>query len=433
MRTFIQKSNSNQQATSTTSMLSGRAQIGQNREVDSGFHLQREVGNQLGSSVTNGFAHDFSQVPVCTKLPFGIQAKLKIGQPNDKYEQEADRVAEQVISMPDPQVATTNDGVQHKNSASSTIQRMCTECQAEEEERLQRKSFTSYTPPRISALTSPLAARFSLQHQAISEEEMGDENEDYVQAKASTTHTPTPTITPGLHTRINALKGTGQPLSPSTRAFFEPRFGRDYSQVRIHTDGRANDLASNINARAFTVGSDVVFGAGEYSSGTYSGRRLLAHELTHVVQQSGGSYVREIIAPPPFFSVSGIQGKQIGKILVQRQEVSVRSPVFEEAVTQYSTIRAATSGRPLTSTEIDLAKSVFGNSIDYNRVRFIPAESKALDWRTIGNTIREPKGYNIIKKLMHRRLFMHEMTHIWQYQHGGTKYISGSLVENSVV
>ena len=81
----------------------------------------------------------------------------------------------------------------------------------------------------------------------------------------------------------------GQPLSAPLRAFFESRLGRDLGNVRIHTDARAARAAREIDARAYTLGRDVVFGAGEYQPDTDSGRRLLAHELVHVVQQSIGT------------------------------------------------------------------------------------------------------------------------------------------------
>jgi hypothetical protein len=86
-----------------------------------------------------------------------------------------------------------------------------------------------------------------------------------------------------------ALASPGQPLAPSARAFFEPRFGLDFSQVRVHTDGLAQQSARDVHALAYTVGSHVVFGAGRYAPDTAGGKRLLAHELSHVVQQSQGS------------------------------------------------------------------------------------------------------------------------------------------------
>jgi len=83
--------------------------------------------------------------------------------------------------------------------------------------------------------------------------------------------------------------GRGQPLPESERDFFEPRFGQDFSSVRIHSGDRAAAAAAGVNALAYTRGRDIVFGAGQYRPGTYSGRTLLAHELMHVVQQRGGA------------------------------------------------------------------------------------------------------------------------------------------------
>ena len=96
----------------------------------------------------------------------------------------------------------------------------------------------------------------------------------------------TPEVTPGLESRIASLRGGGSPLPQSSRAFFEPRFGHDFSKVRIHSDGRAAEAAQAANARAFTLGRDVVFGAGQYQPESSEGRRLIGHELTHVIQQS---------------------------------------------------------------------------------------------------------------------------------------------------
>lgn len=82
---------------------------------------------------------------------------------------------------------------------------------------------------------------------------------------------------------------SGQPLDPQLRARFEPRFGHDFAQVRVHADARAAATAASVQARAFTLGRDVVFGAGEYQPHTRAGQTLIAHELAHVIQQSGGS------------------------------------------------------------------------------------------------------------------------------------------------
>ncbi len=172
-----------------------------------------------------------------------IQPKLKLGQPNDKYENEADRVAEQVMRMPASQSSSidgTSPGVGDSNSG--TIQRACAAC-ASDEELIQIKTNGHVTPE----------------------------------------------VTPAIGADIQLLQSGGQPLSRSERSFFEPRIGANFSNVRVHNYTKANNVARSINARAFTHGHNVVFGAGEYSPNTASGKKLLAHELTHVVQQSGES------------------------------------------------------------------------------------------------------------------------------------------------
>ncbi|CAG0933352.1 hypothetical protein TFLX_03018 [Thermoflexales bacterium] len=94
-------------------------------------------------------------------------------------------------------------------------------------------------------------------------------------------------ISSDLEQRIQAMRSSGQPLPASERAFFEPRLGRDLSQVRVHADSEAAALSRQVSARAFTLGHDIAFGPGEYAPGSTAGRHLLAHELTHVVQQTG--------------------------------------------------------------------------------------------------------------------------------------------------
>jgi len=93
---------------------------------------------------------------------------------------------------------------------------------------------------------------------------------------------------PGVESSINSAKGGGKPLSTGESSYYEPRFGSDFSGVRIHTGGQANDLSRSVNAKAFTVGSDIFFGSGQYNPDTSDGKKLMAHELTHTVQQGGG-------------------------------------------------------------------------------------------------------------------------------------------------
>src|SRR6266516_3371421 len=101
--------------------------------------------------------------------------------------------------------------------------------------------------------------------------------------RAAVNAAPAPTVPPIVH---DVLNSPGQPLDVGTRSFMEPRFGHDFSGVRVHTDAKAAESARAVNALAYTVGRNVVFGTGQYAPGTGEGRRLLAHELTHVVQQA---------------------------------------------------------------------------------------------------------------------------------------------------
>lgn len=94
--------------------------------------------------------------------------------------------------------------------------------------------------------------------------------------------------------RIKEIKNGGKPLSPSTRSFFESRFGHDFSDIRIHTGSRADEAARSINAEAFTHGTDIVFREGRYAPNKPGGKRLLAHELTHTIQQGHARETNQI-------------------------------------------------------------------------------------------------------------------------------------------
>jgi hypothetical protein len=121
------------------------------------------------------------------------------------------------------------------------------------------------------------------QHSIVAAECAECQNKRSTLRRYSTNQAHSSTIPPIVH---EVLGSPGQPLDRATRAFMESRFGHDFSRVRVHTDARAVESARTVSALAYTVGRDVVFGAGQYTPSTAGGRRLLAHELTHVVQQS---------------------------------------------------------------------------------------------------------------------------------------------------
>lgn len=174
-----------------------------------------------------------------------IQRKPIVGAVDDPFERQADRVAEQLMWMPVPVV-------QPKLTTSG-----CPPCK---EEPVQLR------PLKIT----PLVQRQPVEEEILQTKETRDRASE---------------VELDIEARISELKGAGQPLPKSVRAFFEPRFGYDFSQVMVHADARAAELARAVKAKAFTMGRNIVFGAGRYSPGTSSGKKLLAHELTHMVQQ----------------------------------------------------------------------------------------------------------------------------------------------------
>ena len=170
----------------------------------------------------------------------------------DQYEQDADRVADQVMRMPDPNMvaSTVARDVAPRLQRKCSCGGSCDKCQEErgDDPMLQRKR----------------AGSGSL-----------------VQAEAP----------PAVH---EVLRSPGRPLDQATRAFMEPRFGHDFSGVQVYSGPAAEQSAEDVHAHAYTVGQKIVFNAGRFAPDTIQGRRLLAHELTHVVQQtSGASLQRE--------------------------------------------------------------------------------------------------------------------------------------------
>jgi len=169
----------------------------------------------------------------------GVQPKLQVSTPNDRYEQEANRVADQVMPVPAPslQRQVEPDG---------------------EEERFQTNTLAGRITPfaqrdamlRSNAAASPSSSSFEK--------------------------------------RLNSRKGGGSPLPSSVRRDMEPRFGADFGGVRIHTDDEAARMSREMNAHAFTHGSDIYFNNGRFDAGSRAGKMLLAHELTHTIQQGAG-------------------------------------------------------------------------------------------------------------------------------------------------
>jgi hypothetical protein len=168
--------------------------------------------------------------PRWARMALGVQPKLRVTATDDPAEAQADRIADRVMHMPDPM-----------------LKRKC------------------------AGGSDPLLSRPSC------------EDGPQMQRRSST-HLDSSEVDADFTSRL----GAGTPLDSTSRAYFEPRFGHDFGNVRIHTGAQADVTAASIQARAFTLGRDVVFAAGEHDTRSASGQRLLAHELTHVVQQGVG-------------------------------------------------------------------------------------------------------------------------------------------------
>ena len=166
-----------------------------------------------------------------------IQPKLQVGPVGDRYEQEADRVAEQVMRMPEP-------------------------------EAVQRG-------PADEAREEP------------GEDESGSLAGQIQRVTSETAGSDGFTVTPDIEARLQSSQGGGSPLLGPVRQFMEPRFSADFRDVKVHADAEADRLNRSLQARAFTTGRDLYFKRGEYSPATSAGQKLIAHELTHVVQQTG--------------------------------------------------------------------------------------------------------------------------------------------------
>lgn len=216
-----------------------------------------------------------------------VQPKLTVGAPNDVYEQEADRVADQVMGMT-PQ-ATAGSAAPH------AVQRLPDVSRADEDKKDKGKETPKKEEGKASGKDGKTAGAKEpgkdkkkedekTRRKAILDDDK-DKKDEEVQREAAD-EALVPEVSPALEASLDAQSGGGEPLPESLQEFFEPRIGADLSDVRIHTDQRAAEAAAELEAQAFTHDRDVYFGAGYFEPESARGRWLLAHELTHTVQQT---------------------------------------------------------------------------------------------------------------------------------------------------
>jgi hypothetical protein len=200
-----------------------------------------------------------------------IQTQLKIGKPGDKFEREADAMADRVMAMP-------------KNEFS--IQRKCSSCEKEE---LQMKSLQG-----SNIQMQPLEEEEELLQPKLRLQPM-EEEEEMLQTKVANGNA---TTSESISKTINLSKEKGSGLQTKSNQFMSNALGANFSSVRVHTGQNAAKMNQSLNARAFTYGNNIYFNKGEYNPESSMGKRLLAHELTHVVQQNSRGNTKMISREP---------------------------------------------------------------------------------------------------------------------------------------
>jgi len=214
-----------------------------------------------------------------------IQRKLTVGATNDPMEHEADNMAGKVMSMPD------SSFVQRKPSSS---------CCDYDDEHVHLKPSSGQVSP-------------------------------FIQAKGGDGGAATKNVSTG----IKATRGKGSEMSGPTKSFMESRFGSDFSDVKIHTGDYAAQLSNDLSAQAFTVGSDIYFNSGKYAPGDAEGKRLLAHELTHVVQQSKSNKAPNVQRDPITGTQSSTASYDLDGQTGRQAKTGSKTSGFAEAKVSY--------------------------------------------------------------------------------------------------
>jgi hypothetical protein len=229
--------------------------VRQKAQATTPTHAVRELHRTSGvasrqSLPVEGYGGNQATLRRLSRTAPHMQCKLQIGAVNDPLEAEADRVADQVMRMPDPALVSS--------ASTPAIRRKCASCEDEEAKTIRGKS----NGQALGGADAP----------------------------------------PIVH---DVLASPGQPLDGATRGFFESRFGADLGSIRVHNDDSAGRSAQAVGAQAYTSGRDIVFAPGRYHPQTADGQRLLAHELTHTIQQ-GAAGSPSFVARRPVTPALGI-------------------------------------------------------------------------------------------------------------------------------
>ena len=240
------------------------------RTIDAAANLQQTIGNQAVGRLL-------------------IQPKLTVGPVGDRYEQEADAVAKQVVS----QLSTSSQATtQRQEEEELPVQAKRVQRQEEDELEVQAKYLQRQEEDELQLKPVQRQEKDELQLKPVQRQEEDELQLKSVQRQSEADY-KSGEISADLEQSIQSARGSGQPLADNVRTPMENAFGTDFSGVKVHTDSQSDTLNQSIQARAFTTGQDIFFRQGEYNPGNSSGKELLAHELTHVVQQGGATVQKE--------------------------------------------------------------------------------------------------------------------------------------------
>nr|WP_294924145.1 DUF4157 domain-containing protein [uncultured Flavobacterium sp.] len=252
---------------------------------------------------------------------FGVQAKLNIGKSNDKYEAEADYVADKVVSntkknsaaesffSPSPVVQKKANDIQKQGETENTVQEKSiadnitsvVQLKSEKEENIQNKT-KAITPEKNKSAEKIFSSKPLIQQKKAEEEVLTKKEDEEIQAKEEEKELQMSEAADAnlgdnsnLESNLNSSKGGGSSFSGPVKNEMESGFGADFSSVKIHNDSNAVQMNKELGSQAFASGNDIYFNEGKYNPNSTDGKHLLAHELTHTVQQGASSVQRKMI------------------------------------------------------------------------------------------------------------------------------------------
>ncbi|MBD1894181.1 DUF4157 domain-containing protein [Coleofasciculus sp. FACHB-129] len=306
-------------------------------------HETPDLQAQLESA--QRFGHNFANISISapnSSTPPPIQPKLTIGEPGDKYEQEADKTAAEVVQrLHAPMPSYGRDLSQPESQLAQTIKAGM----VQNSNSIHQQGIPNHQNKLMRMLDVP-----TLQREVMPEEE--PEKELQMKPMIQRQSSEDGTASPDLEATIQQARGSGQSLAQSILKPMEQAFGADFSGVKIHTDAQSNQLNRSIQAKAFTTGQDIFFREGAYEPGSRGGQELIAHELTHVVQQNGSAVQRSLQPQQksviqrqgdqsPAQSTAGFSGDVAGDLDKLYKQAEEAQPELYEKVTQ---IASETSG-----------------------------------------------------------------------------------------